>query len=116
MGLKGPEPVERIRAREGVAEVAEIVQQEAEIAELPQRSRSQRTIKVAEIAELPQRSCYLPTFRFFLDRSRFYHSIYFNSLTVHREMQNRLMALQYRSGDKVANDGLSRWNTKTVLP
>ncbi|KAF2534542.1 hypothetical protein F2Q70_00029898 [Brassica cretica] len=37
MGLKGPEPVARIRAREGVAEVAEIVQQEAEIAELPQR-------------------------------------------------------------------------------
>ncbi|KAF2579194.1 hypothetical protein F2Q68_00005033 [Brassica cretica] len=36
MGLKGPEPVARIRAREGVAEVAEIVQQEAEIAELPQ--------------------------------------------------------------------------------
>ncbi|KAF3592136.1 hypothetical protein DY000_02025246 [Brassica cretica] len=39
MDPKGPEPVARIRAPEGVAEVAEIVQQEAEIAELPQRSR-----------------------------------------------------------------------------
>ncbi|KAF2536614.1 hypothetical protein F2Q70_00004669 [Brassica cretica] len=48
MGLKGPEPIARIRAREGVAEVAEIVQQEAEIAELPQRSRSQLTIKKEE--------------------------------------------------------------------
>ncbi|KAF2601691.1 hypothetical protein F2Q70_00027099 [Brassica cretica] len=48
MGLKGPEPVARIRAREGVAEVAEIVQQEAEIAELPQRSRSRLTIKEEE--------------------------------------------------------------------
>ena len=48
MGLKGPEPVARIRAREGVAEVAEIVQQEAEITELPQRSRSRLTIKEEE--------------------------------------------------------------------
>ncbi|KAF2553308.1 hypothetical protein F2Q68_00035937 [Brassica cretica] len=48
MGLKGPVPVARIRAREGVAEVAEIVQQEAEIAELPQRSRSRLTIKEEE--------------------------------------------------------------------
>ncbi|KAF3507716.1 hypothetical protein F2Q69_00009111 [Brassica cretica] len=48
MGLKGPEPVARIRAREGVAEVAEIVQQEDEIAELPQRSRSRLTIKEEE--------------------------------------------------------------------
>ncbi|KAF3563165.1 hypothetical protein DY000_02015524 [Brassica cretica] len=45
MGLKGPEPIARIQAREGVVEVAEIAQQEAEIAELPQRSRSQFTIK-----------------------------------------------------------------------
>ncbi|KAF3563581.1 hypothetical protein DY000_02014254 [Brassica cretica] len=36
----GPEPVARTRAREGVAEVAEIVQQEADIAELPRRSRN----------------------------------------------------------------------------
>ncbi|KAF2601155.1 hypothetical protein F2Q70_00026542 [Brassica cretica] len=48
MGLKGPEPVARIRAREGVAEVAEIVQQEAEIAEQPLRSRSRLTIKEEE--------------------------------------------------------------------
>ncbi|KAF2532113.1 hypothetical protein F2Q70_00030913 [Brassica cretica] len=48
MGLKGPEPVARVQAREGVAEVAEIVQQKAEIAELPQRSRSQLTIKEEE--------------------------------------------------------------------
>ncbi|KAF3567316.1 hypothetical protein DY000_02018916 [Brassica cretica] len=48
MGLKGPESVARIRAREGVAEVAEIVQQEVEIVELPQRSRSQLTIKEEE--------------------------------------------------------------------
>ncbi|KAF3510172.1 hypothetical protein F2Q69_00007850 [Brassica cretica] len=48
MGLKGPQPVARIRAREGVAEVAEIVQQEAEIAGLPQRSRSRLTIKEEE--------------------------------------------------------------------
>ncbi|KAF3553072.1 hypothetical protein F2Q69_00013002 [Brassica cretica] len=48
MGLKGPEPVARIRAREGVAEVAKIVQQEAEIAELPQRSRNRLTIKEEE--------------------------------------------------------------------
>ncbi|KAF3512890.1 hypothetical protein F2Q69_00006868 [Brassica cretica] len=48
MSLKGPEPVARIRAREEVAEVAEIVQQEAEITELPQRSRSQLTIKEKE--------------------------------------------------------------------
>ncbi|KAF3521790.1 hypothetical protein F2Q69_00046369 [Brassica cretica] len=48
MSLKGPEPVARIRAREGVAEVAEIVQQEAEIAELPQRFRSRHTIKEEE--------------------------------------------------------------------
>ncbi|KAF2591594.1 hypothetical protein F2Q70_00038212 [Brassica cretica] len=39
MGPKGAEPVARIRAPEEVTEVAEIVQQEAEIAELPQRSR-----------------------------------------------------------------------------
>ncbi|KAF3584534.1 hypothetical protein F2Q69_00028388 [Brassica cretica] len=38
MGLKGPELVARIRAREGVTEVRDIMQQEAEIAELPQRS------------------------------------------------------------------------------
>ncbi|KAF2581039.1 hypothetical protein F2Q68_00005565 [Brassica cretica] len=48
MSLKGPKPVARIRAREGVAEVVEIVQQEAEIAELPQRSRSRLTIKEDE--------------------------------------------------------------------
>ncbi|KAF3489167.1 hypothetical protein F2Q69_00054469 [Brassica cretica] len=46
--FKGPEPVARIRDREGVAEDAEIVQQEAEIAELPQKSRSQLTIKEEE--------------------------------------------------------------------
>ncbi|KAF3507985.1 hypothetical protein F2Q69_00002451 [Brassica cretica] len=48
MCLKGPEPVARIRAREGVTEVTEIVQQEAEIADLPQRSRSQLIIKEEE--------------------------------------------------------------------
>ncbi|KAF3583272.1 hypothetical protein F2Q69_00028397 [Brassica cretica] len=48
MGLKGPEPVARIRAREGVAQVEKIVQQEAEIAELPQKSRSRLTIKEEE--------------------------------------------------------------------
>ncbi|KAF2553765.1 hypothetical protein F2Q68_00035288 [Brassica cretica] len=48
MDLKGPEPVARIRAREEFAEVAEIVQQEAEIAELLQRSRSRLTIKEEE--------------------------------------------------------------------
>ncbi|KAF3485140.1 hypothetical protein F2Q69_00055478 [Brassica cretica] len=48
MGLKGPEPVARLRAQEGVAEVVEIVQQEAVIAELPQRSRSRLTIKEEE--------------------------------------------------------------------
>ncbi|KAF3486501.1 hypothetical protein F2Q69_00054485 [Brassica cretica] len=48
MNFKGPDPVARIRARERVTEVAEIVQQEAEIAELPQRSRSQLTIKEEE--------------------------------------------------------------------
>ncbi|KAF2552007.1 hypothetical protein F2Q68_00035307 [Brassica cretica] len=45
MGLNGTEPVARIRAQEGVAE---IVQQEAEIAELPQRSRSRLTTKEEE--------------------------------------------------------------------
>ncbi|KAF2618537.1 hypothetical protein F2Q68_00039034 [Brassica cretica] len=48
MGLKGAAPVARIRAREGVVEVTEIAQQEAEIAELPQKSRSQLTIKDEE--------------------------------------------------------------------
>ncbi|KAF3595895.1 hypothetical protein DY000_02023583 [Brassica cretica] len=48
MDLKGPEPVARIRVREGVAENSEIVQQEAEIVELPQRSQSQLTIKEEE--------------------------------------------------------------------
>ncbi|KAF3569905.1 hypothetical protein F2Q69_00058616 [Brassica cretica] len=45
MGLKGAAPVARIRAREGVVEVAEIAQQEAEIAELPQRSRIQQQVE-----------------------------------------------------------------------
>ncbi|KAF2562748.1 hypothetical protein F2Q70_00017184 [Brassica cretica] len=35
---------------------------------------------------------------------------------VHHKMQYRLMALQYGSGDELPNDGVSRWNTKTVLP
>ncbi|KAF3566106.1 hypothetical protein DY000_02010874 [Brassica cretica] len=48
MCLKELKPTTRIRVREGVTEVAEIVQQEAEIAELPQRSRSRLTIKEDE--------------------------------------------------------------------
>ncbi|KAF3486502.1 hypothetical protein F2Q69_00054482 [Brassica cretica] len=72
MDLKGTEPVARIRAREGVVEVSEIAEQEAEIAELPQRSRSQLTIKeedtlkTLERATHSHRSCCLPTFRFII--------------------------------------------------
>ena len=43
------------------------------------------------------------------------HSAMYIARTVHREMQNRLIALQVGSGDGVTNEGLSRWNTKTVL-
>ncbi|CAN7022171.1 unnamed protein product [Brassica rapa subsp. trilocularis] len=43
------------------------------------------------------------------------HSAMYIVRTVHREMQNRLIALQVGSGDGVTNEGLSRWNTKTVL-
>ncbi|KAF3538438.1 hypothetical protein F2Q69_00018215 [Brassica cretica] len=45
MGLERPEPITRTLAREGVAKITEIVEQEAEIAELPRRSRSRLTIK-----------------------------------------------------------------------
>ncbi|KAF3559560.1 hypothetical protein F2Q69_00012321 [Brassica cretica] len=55
MDLKGPEPVARIRAREGVVEVTGIAQQETEIAELPQRSRSQLTIKEEECKQKRRR-------------------------------------------------------------
>lgn len=44
------------------------------------------------------------------------HSAKYIAMTVHREMQNRLMALKYGSGDEATNEGLSRWNTKTALP
>ncbi|KAF3535153.1 hypothetical protein F2Q69_00021830 [Brassica cretica] len=45
MGRNRPKPTTRIRAREEIAEVAEITEQEAEIAELPRGSRNQLTIK-----------------------------------------------------------------------
>lgn len=44
------------------------------------------------------------------------NSVMYIARTVRRQMQKWLKALQYGSRDEVANDGLNRWNTKTVLP
>ena len=44
------------------------------------------------------------------------HTAMYIARTVHREMQNRLIALQVGNGDGATNEGLTRWNTKTVLP
>ena len=59
---------------------------------------------------------FLPLFMFTTIKKIFLRFALYIARIVHREMQNRLMALQYRCGDELANDGLSRWNTKTVLP
>lgn len=44
------------------------------------------------------------------------HSAVYIARSVYREMQNRLIALHHGKGDGVLNEGLNRWNTKTVLP
>lgn len=36
--------------------------------------------------------------------------------TIHREMQNRLLALQQGSTDQEDNEGLQKWNSKAILP
>lgn len=36
--------------------------------------------------------------------------------TVHREMQNRLLALQQGNTVQGNSDGMERWNSKVVLP
>ncbi|KAF3530265.1 hypothetical protein DY000_02039683 [Brassica cretica] len=48
MGRDTPRPTTRIELEEGVTEVAMIVQQEAEIAELARRSRSRLATKEGE--------------------------------------------------------------------